>query len=172
MIEKKKEKKKGFSLMELLIYIAVLSIVMVAISNTFISISRGNGQSQAKTEVDSAIRFAGELLKQDIKNASTISVPATAGSSNSTLSLIRNGTVILYDVSTGVLRRKEGTNSPVNLTNSTISVGVPTFTRIENTNTTFSVTNVAIKINMTFSYNSNSPDWTYSTSLQTTVNSY
>lgn len=171
MLEQKIQKKKGFSLLELLIYITILSILVVVISNTFISLSRGNGQSQARSEVNNSIRFATELLRQDLKNASAVIVPASGGS-GSTLTLTRGSVDIIYDVSGGALRRKEGAAAPVNVTNSNISVNAPTFSRIENINPVFSATNVTIKINMTFSYNSTSPDWAYSDSLQTSVDLY
>lgn len=172
ILKQKNKKSIGFSLIELLIYVAILSGLMVVSSNMFISLSKGNGQSNAKSEVDSAIRFAGELLRQDLKNASVVSVPVSGGSSSS-LTLTRAGTTIVYDVSSGVLRRKEGVAMPVNLTNSNITVGTPTFTRIENTNVVFtSSKNIVIKISMTFSYNGSGSDWVYSNSLQTSINLY
>ena len=165
------EKNRGFSLLELLIYVTILSILVVIISNVVITLSKGRGQSQAKSEVNSSIRFATELLKQDIKNASAITTPSL-GTPTSTMTLTRAGVTIVYDVSAGVLRRKLGAATPDNLTTSDISVSAPTFTRIENTNAFFSATDVSIKINMTFSYNSTSPDWSYSDSLQTSANVY
>lgn len=162
---------RGFSLLELLIYIAILSGLIIISANMFILLSRGQGQSSAKSEVDSSVRFATELIRQDIKNASAVSTPSL-GTPSSTLSLTRGGVTILYDVSGGILRRKEGAATAVPVTNSNTTVGTPTFTRIENTNTVFSTTNVAVKINMNFNYNSNSPDWNYSTILQTTVDLY
>jgi len=54
---------------------------------------------------------------------------------------------IVYDVSGGILRRKEGAAAPSNMTSSNISVSAPTFTRIENTNPVFPATNVTITIN-------------------------
>jgi len=163
--------KSGFSFLEILIYVSILSIIVVIVSNTFVSLSRGRGQSGARSEVNNAMRFSTELLRQDIKNASVITVPAT-GSTSSTLTLTRGGVIIVYDVSGGALRRQEGTNTPINLTNSNVLVSAPLFTRIENTNTLFSDTDVSLRINMTFSYNSNNPDWIYSTSLQTAVGLY
>lgn len=171
MLEKKIQKKLGFSLLELLIYVSILSIIVVVISNTFISLSKGNGQSKAKSEVNSSIRFANELIKQDLKNASLVSVPVSGGTSN-TLTLTRNGEIIVYDTLDGVLRRQEATNPPVNVTNPNVIVTALTFVRIENTNLVFNKTNVSIKVNMTFRYNSTNPDWFYYTSLQTTVNLY
>ena len=157
--------------MELLIYIAILSGLMIVVSNMFISLSKGNGQSNAKSEVDSSIRFVSELLRQDLKNASSVLAPSI-GVPSSTLVLTRGGVTITYDVSSGILRRKEGTASPLNITNSNVTVSSPTFTRIENTNLDFSSTSVAIKLNIVFNYNSPNPDWTYSSSLQTSVNLY
>ena len=171
MIIKNIKKNKAFTLFELLIYVAVLSVIVVIISNTFISLSKGRGQSQARSEVNNALRFSSELLRQDIKSASSISVPVSGGSSSS-ITLIRDGVTIIYDVSGGALRRQVGAASPSNITNNFISVSTPTFTRIENTNNIFSKTDVSIKVNMTFNYNSTSPDWSYSTSLQTTINQY
>ena len=169
--KQKNKNKKGFSLFEFLIYIAILSIIVVVISNILISLSNSNAQSQARSEVNSSIRFAGELLRQDLKNASSVSIPAS-GNSSSSLTLVRNGTTIIYDVSNGFLRRKEGVASAVNITNSNIVVGTPSFTRIENSNAVFGTTNISIKINITFSYNSTVAALTYSTSLETTVNLY
>jgi len=160
----------GFTLLELLIYVAIFAVITVLLANIFIALSKSNGQSNAKSEVDSAIRFSNQLLSQDLKNASAVSVPSS-GSSNS-LTLTRADTTIIYDISSGALRRKEGSADPVSLTNTNIVVGTPTFTRIENTNAVFNTTNVSIKINMTFSYNSSSPDWSYSASLQNTFNLY
>lgn len=170
-LKQKIVKNRAFSLLELLIYISILSIIMVIVSNTFISLSRSQGQSQARSEVDRDISFATELLKQDLKNASIVSVPAAVGTS-STLTLTRAGVVIVYDVSGGALRRKEGSATAVNVTSPNTIVSTPTFTRIENTNTVFSKTQVTIKVNMTFNYNSTSSNWTYSTALQTTVSLY
>lgn len=172
ILKQKIQKKNGFSLLELLVYIAILSILVVVVSNIFISISKSRGQSQAKTEVNSSVRLVTELIRQDIKNASVVSVPASAGSSGSSLTLTRGGVTIIYDVSSGVLRRKEGAATAINITNSNISVDTLTFTRIENPNAVFGTTDISIKINMTFRYNGNSPDWTYSTSSQTVVGLY
>ena len=168
-IKNKKIKNEGFSLLELLIYVTILSIIVVIISNTFAILSKGRAQSQARSEVDSSIRFANEIIRQDLKNASAVSTPAM-GTPSSTLSLTRGGVVIVYDVVGGILRRKEGDALPVNVTNINVLVGAPVFTRIENTNLVFGSTDLAIKISMTFNYNSASADWVYSASLQSTVN--
>ena len=152
------QKNKAFTLLELLIYITVLSILVVVVSNTFISLSRGRWQSEAKTEVNNSVRFSTELLRQDIKNASSVSLPS-AGVPGPILTLVRGEDTIIYTVTNGALTRKVGQASAVSLTEASVSVSNPVFTRIENTNTVFNETNLSIKIDMTFAYNSTSPDW-------------
>lgn len=164
-----KQSLKGFSLFELLIYMVILSGLMVVVSSSFISLSKGRGQAQGRSEVQSSIRFATERIRQDIKAATAVSVPSS-GSASSTLVLTVSGTTITYDVATGTLRRKEGSNSPVAITGSIIRVNSPTFTVLSNYNERLTATTTAVQILMTFNYNASSTDWTYSNTLRTTVN--
>ena len=162
---------RGTSLLELLIYIAILSGLMVVVTDAFTSLSKGRGQSQAKSEVNAAIRFATEKIRQDLKGASAVATPVL-GTSSSTLSMTIAGVTIIYDVSAGQLRRKEGAAAQVAVTGSNISVSAPTFTRLENYSTysgQLNATTTAIQVAMTMSYNSSSTDWRYSDSLRTTV---
>lgn len=157
----------GISLLELLIYIAILSGLMVVVSDAFISLSKGRGQAEARSEVNSAVRFAAERIKQDVKNASAISTP-TLGTPASTLNLTVSGVPVVYDVLGGVLRRTE--NSVVaSTTGSAIAVDTPTFTRIENYSSALGATTTAIQTVMTFHYNSSGGDWMYSDTLRTTA---
>ncbi len=164
---KQKSLSNGFSLLELLIYIAILSGLMVIISNTFVSLSKGRGQAQAKNEVNAAIRFATERIRQDAKGASAIVAP-TLGTPGSTLQMTVGGVPITYDVLLGQLRRNDnGTMATTTGTN--VSVGAPTFTRLENYNTTLLATTTSIQVAMNFSYNASSTDWVYSAALRTTI---
>lgn len=159
--------KRGISLLELLIYIAVLSGLMVVVSDAFISLSKGRGQAEARNEVNSAIRFAAERIKQDVKNATAVSVPAFGTPAN-TLSLTVLGVPVVYDVLGGVLRRTEDSVT-ASTTGSLVSVDTPIFTRLENYSTALKATTTAIQTVITFRYNSSSSDWTYSDTLRTTA---
>jgi prepilin-type N-terminal cleavage/methylation domain-containing protein len=161
--------KQGFSMLELLIYIAILSGLMVIISDMFIELSRGRGQAEAKSEVNSSIRFAAERIRQDLKGASVLTTPSL-GTASSTLVATVAGVVIRYDVATGTLRRQEGVGAtPVAVSGSNVFVSAPTFTRLENYNTTLLATTTSLQVAMTFQYNSSSTDWKYSDSLRTAV---
>lgn len=163
--------KKGFSLLELLIYIAVLSGLMVVVGSSFIGLSKGRGQSEARSEVNAAIRFAGEKIKQDLKSATSLTAPVL-GNASSTLEMIIPGFTIKYDTLSGQLRRTEGTGLATTttlVTGAAIFVDTPTFTRIENYNTSLSATTTAVRISAVFHYNASSTDWMYESALQTTV---
>ncbi|MBI3634019.1 MAG: prepilin-type N-terminal cleavage/methylation domain-containing protein [Candidatus Yonathbacteria bacterium] len=161
--------QQGFSLLELLIYIAILSGLMVVVSDSFISLSKARGQAQARNEVNASIRFATERIRQDLKGASVITTPLL-GTPSATLQATVSGTTIIYDTLAGELRRKEGAGSPVLVSGTNVLVDTPTFTRIENYNTPLAATTTAIQVAMTFSYNASSTDWTYTDMLRTTVN--
>ena len=159
---------KGFSLLELLIYIAILSGLMVITANSFISLSKGQGQSQARSDVNSAIRFSTELFRQDIKNASLVTTPLM-GKASTTLNITVGGTVIVYDILAGQLRRKEGVAVATPVTSGNVAVTSLLFTRQENYNTITQATTTALQILMTLRYNASSTDWKYSDTLRTTV---
>lgn len=153
--------QKGFSLLELLIYIALLSIVTLIFAGTFISIDRGRGNIDASSEVDSNLRFAMEKITNDIRSATAVSTP-TASSTSITLVLTVSGASTTYDVSGGQLRRQVGAGAQEPITATTVTVSAPTFTRLDNTNTYLSKTIISIKVDLTMSYNSASPDYQYS----------
>lgn len=159
---------RGVSLLELLIYIALLAGIMVVVSDAFISLSKGRGRAEARNEVNAAIRFAGERIRQDLKGASAVTTPIL-GTPSATLSATVSGTTILYDTLTGRLRRTEGAGSPIFVTGTNVFVDVPTFTRLENYNSTLLATTTAVQVSMRFNYNASSTDWTYNASLRTTI---
>ncbi len=169
LIDKTRNKtRSGFSLLELLIYVAVLSGLIVVVSDSFISLSKARGQAQARNEVNASIRFATERIRQDLKNASVITVPLL-GTPSATLSASVSGTTVLYDTLGGQLRRTEGAGQPIPVSGTNVFVDTPIFTRIENYNTPLDATTTAIQIAMTFRYNASSTDWLYKDALRTTV---
>lgn len=161
----------GVSLLELLIYIAILSVLVVVVSDAFISLSKGRGQAEARSEVNSAIRFATELMKKDIKNGSEVLVP-TLGAPASTLSINVSPDIILYDTFGGKLRRSVNAGPPEEVTGNAVFVDVPIFTRLENFNPYVGVggaTTTGVQVMMTMRYNASSTDWKYSDTLRTTI---
>lgn len=158
----------GMSLLELLIYITILSGLVTVMSSAFLSLARARGQSGSRSEVNAAMRFVGERLKQDIKNASTVTTPALGSPSNTLVATV-GGVTVTYDVVAGRLRRQEGVATPVFLTGNVVRVDSSLFTRIENQNTVLPSTTTSIQVMMAFRYNATSTDWVYSDTLRTAI---
>ncbi|MBI5742368.1 MAG: hypothetical protein HZA25_00835 [Candidatus Niyogibacteria bacterium] len=154
----------GFSLLELLIYVAVLAIIVVVMASSFLSFSKGWSRATARSEVNSNLRFAMEKIVQDVKAAATTTIPGYAGAVSPTLTLTVGGSSVTYDVVGGVLRRG---GEPI--TASTTLISNPSFLRLENANTSLATTTVSIRISLTAAYNSTGPDWQFSSSATTTA---
>jgi len=164
--------RNGFSLLELIIYIAILSVVMLVIVGIFLSISTGRGKSESQSEVDSNLRFAVDKITGDLMTATSITTPASAGSASTTLTMATASGTVSYCVVSGTLYRQlAGTCSATSsaITAGTVSVATSTFTRIENTNSVLSKTIVSIQIDMTMSFNATSPEDQFSEEKITTI---
>lgn len=163
---------KGFSLLELLVYIAILLIATTLLVGVFMSISKSRGQSEARSEVNSNLRFVFDKISQDIKTATTIDTPAVAGDASNTLTLTSGGNSVAYCIAGSQLRRKAGgacDGSSEAVTSGKVAVESVLFTRIENSNAALSKTIVGIKVDAQIKYNSSSPDWQFTSSKTTTI---
>ena len=69
--------KKGFTLMEALIYIVVLAIVVSAVSSFFLWITRSNTKTRAMRETLDNSRRAMEIMSHEIKEAKDIYTPTS-----------------------------------------------------------------------------------------------
>ena len=110
---------RGFSLLELLIYMAILSIMSVILSASFLSLTKGRAKSESRTEVNSNLRFAMERIVQDINAASAVSAP-DPGAASSTLQLSLSGSTTTWRVITGQLQRTVGVNPADRITSTAV----------------------------------------------------
>lgn len=114
-----KESLRGFSLIELLIYIAFVSIIAVVFVNFTLDLTGSAHKARVHQELQQNARFAMERVMQEIRAAEALNTGAsTFGSHPGILSLsttnpVNNPTV--FDVSGGVLRIKQGAGAAVPL---------------------------------------------------------
>ena len=154
-----KDNQKGFSLLELLIYIAILSGFLLVIVNLFFIVSSSSVREEVRAEVRQNLRFSGDQIITDIRSASAISVPAS-GSGN-TLTITVNTIETSYNVFGGVLQKTRNSVTE-NITTDTVTVDIanPIFTRIGDT----------IQINLKIDYNDNGRgDYKFFESVKTTA---
>lgn len=126
--------QKGYTIVEMLLYIAIFSLIIGTIMSIALSISNQRIQNQITQEVDYQGQLAMTNITQTLRNGSTINTP-TPGSYSSSLSL--NTPVVannpsIYDSfsSQGVnkLRLKQGVANAEYLTSSRVSISNLTFT--------------------------------------------
>jgi prepilin-type N-terminal cleavage/methylation domain-containing protein len=159
----------GFSLIELLIYISIIAVFSSMLASMFIVLGRSRGQLEARAEVNQALRFVSEKINQDIRAATSVITPASAGTSSSTLVLVVEGSTITYRVTLGVLERQVDALSPEPMTADTVSVSSVRFTRTENTNTVLNKTRTGVQVDLTIAYQTAGLDWAYDASKKTTT---
>jgi Tfp pilus assembly protein PilW len=81
----------GMTLIELLIYMGLLSIFLVVLTSVFTSIVNVQLESKSVSSVEEDGRYILNRLTYDIRRASSITTPASIGGSGSTLALVING---------------------------------------------------------------------------------
>ncbi len=107
--------------MEMLLYMGILMILLAVLSQLFSTTIETQLSSESYSSVQADGRFIIDRLSYDIRQASSVTTPATLGASGSTLVLVINGTTYTYSVTGGNLLvnsvRMNGYNTSVsNLT--------------------------------------------------------
>lgn len=136
MKTKKPTKQTGLTLVEVLLYLAILATFLSVITSFIIILF----QSRIKSETMEEVEFQGELIMQEItqsiRDAESINSPSQGNSADS-LSLempsaSNNPTV--YSLSGNTLQIQEGSASSVNLSNSKVNVTALTFENLTRDN--------------------------------------
>ena len=127
----KMKAQKGFTLVELIIYMGLLSIFLFILSQMFAAILDIRTESESISAVEQDGRFIMTRLSYDINRSSSVTTPASLGSSGSSLVLVIGGVNYTYAVSGGNLQLTNnlGTN---NLNSSESTISSPTFQRVGN----------------------------------------
>src|SRR3990167_4707415 len=117
-----KHNTDGFSLIELLLYIAIVSALILASSVFLKLIFASRVKNQVIAEVEQQGMQVMQLITQTVRNAAVINTPGPGQSANS---LSVDSTV--FDLSSATIRITEGAGSLVSLTNSRISASSLSF---------------------------------------------
>lgn len=115
---KKIKLNRGFTLVELLLYIALVSFVILSLSVFFSMILSSRVKNQTIAEVEQQGARTMQTIVQSVRNAESINSPAQ-GANASSLSLHSlTGSIdpTVFDLSGGTIRIKEGSGLEINLT--------------------------------------------------------
>lgn len=135
--------QQGFSLLELLIYIAILSGFLLVIVSLFFTITTSSVREDVRSEVRQNLRFASDQITNEARKAAAIDFVSLNGD---TLRLIVDGASTEFRVNGGVLQKIRGASTEnITTDNVIVSISNPVFTKIDNT----------IQINLKIDYNDN-----------------
>jgi Tfp pilus assembly protein PilW len=124
-------RKKGFTIVELLIYMGLMSGFLVIMGNVFFSVLDLQLESKASSDVQQDGQFILSRLGYDLRRATAVSVPATAGETGNSLIMTIGGSNFAYSVNGGDLQLTAGGGSQ-NLTSFGSSIQDFSVTRLQN----------------------------------------
>lgn len=157
---------KGFTLIEVLIYITIIGIVVSGFIVFALSINSSRAKTYVVQEVQANARVALDLISQKIRLADDVVIP-TEGNSGSSLEIDMPGPDpnLTFSVTGGVLGIAEGVGDPTPITSDEVDVSNLNFTNLAESGERDN-----IRVEITVEYrNPESVEYEYSQSLQTAV---
>jgi streptogramin lyase/type II secretory pathway pseudopilin PulG len=158
--------KKGFSIIELLIYTAVFSIVVITFITVFVVIIRIQNSQSASAEVETQSQYVLQQMQYNIEQASLIDMPLDTPSTTLTLRMSSSSTdPTQITLSGGTLYLQQtASGDPQALTSGQVIVSNLSFTRHDYNNA-----NDSVNISFTISYNTANPQQAFSQIVRTSV---
>ncbi len=153
-------RSRGFTLVELLLYLAITSIIITSVSGFLITMLQARAKFQTISEVEAQGQQAMQAITQTIRNGTAITSPGTGTSAAALTITVPTGPLspTVFDLSGGIVRVKEGTGAVQNLTTSRVTVSGLAFDNLTRATTqgtvriTFTVTSVNTSGRNEFSY--------------------
>lgn len=143
--------KKGFTLVEVLLYISLVSMVMLVIAAFFGTLIETQNKSRATQEVDQNATQINQYLSLLLRNATSITSPDPAGTITNSITFDSNlasSNPVVIDLSAGKIRITEGAGSPIELNGDNT-----TASGLEFKNLTASSGDTSIKFEYVLTYN-------------------
>ncbi|MEE8131914.1 MAG: hypothetical protein V3T98_02620 [Candidatus Paceibacterota bacterium] len=135
--KQKPKNNKGFTLIELFLYISIAGVILLVISIFLATLLQARIKNQTISEVEQQGAQVMQLIIQAVRNAKGIDSPSQ-GASASLLSLdVFNSSndPTIFDFSSGAIRITEGIGGAVDLTNSRLSGSGLSFQNLSKTDT-------------------------------------
>ncbi|MBI3671725.1 prepilin-type N-terminal cleavage/methylation domain-containing protein [Candidatus Azambacteria bacterium] len=162
--------ERGFSILELLLYMAIFTIISFGLVNMISTLNKGWTRSQVESEVQQSLRYAISAISNDIRKASFVSQP-TAGSSGSLLDMNISGQSYKYFLTGAALQKQIGTNPAENITGNNVQVkNLVFYTVATPAQTNAQITATTTQFYIKVGYNSSNPEYSYDQSATSTVN--
>jgi prepilin-type N-terminal cleavage/methylation domain-containing protein len=128
-----KNTTRGFTLIELIIYMGLLSILLVVMSNIFVTLLETKKDAESTSAVDEDGRFIMARLSYDINRATAVTTPVNSGDIGATLVLTINSQTYTYAQTGNNLTLNDGSGAAQLNGSGTTLVAAPTFQKIRPT---------------------------------------
>lgn len=163
--------KKGFTVIEIIIYTAVLSIILLAIISFFIWVIQSNNKAKAMRETLNNTRRAMEIMTYEIKEAKSIYMPTTTTTQLSLetkkyLPEREETSYIDFYLATTTLYFKKESQNPIALTSDNVEVKTLIFNQISTTTT---YPSVQINLEIEYKNPNNRPEYSASVNVTSTA---
>lgn len=102
----------GFTLVEMLVYMGILSVMLVILMQIFFSLLDATLDSQATSTLEQDSRYILTRLTYDIQKAQSVTTPSPLGQSSTSLQIVVDGINYSYTLLNGNLQltNNDGTN--------------------------------------------------------------
>ena len=130
MIKNKRQKNKGFTLVELLVSLALFTIVLTIVLGTIFTIMDANRKARSLSLVMNNLDFAVESMVRTIKTARDIDPSGSFVSPGSKLTVIdQDNEVVTYKLENGAIKRNiQPSTEFISVTSPEITITNLTFT--------------------------------------------
>lgn len=127
----------GYTLIELLLYIAISSILLSSITVFAGLVVEARVKNQSIAEVDQQGARAMEIITQTIRNATSITAPAAGASANQLTLVVPTGALspTVFNLSGSTLQITEGAGAAVALTTNEVQISNLTFKNVTRSGT-------------------------------------
>ena len=161
-------KNRGFTIIEVLIYISISTMLLFALSSFIVSILETRERSKMISEVEKQGIYIMEVMTRNVREAQTINNPEVGNFSESlSLNLTeaeKNPTI--FNLEDGKIIFQQGSNPPMDLHNNLITIEDLKFTNLSRPDTPGIV---QIQFTLKYNYLTNRPIYNYEKKFQSSV---
>ncbi len=106
-----REHQKGLTIVEMLLYMGLFSILLVVLSQVFVAIVQTKLETQGNAAVDQDGRFLLSRFGYDVQHSTSITTPTTLGGTATSLVMVIGGVTNTYAVSGTTLQVTNGSGT-------------------------------------------------------------
>ncbi len=156
-----KNNKQALTLIEIIFYIVIFIVILLATSTIFNVAMQSREKSQTIAEVEQQGAQIVQLVTQTIRNATAINSPSIGANATSLSIDVVDGanSPTIFDLAASQLRIKEGTATAVTLNNSRV---VPSSLIFYNLSRAGTSGVISFQFTLTYKNDNNQPEYNYS----------